>query len=249
MGVEAGVCESSPPFHHGRTSVLPCTTTTGVTLPRHDDPERDLKRYRRPDVPSAHLDIASSIAPGCAKEARVVDATSSPALADAITRGAGRFEARGARPSISPPLFLGWHVMNPRVGETHRETRGWGAVVSPRGGRGGRTDVARAAPSCLRGDRSHSGSMVWRWLEARRIIEMGRRFVPPPPPTNRPQMREWGRERPPSPTRETGFRAVAEGRSRPVRRCLRAVRQLRCWRVVCVRTTWAFELSHSCSAW
>ena len=47
------------------------------------------------------------------------------------------------------------------------------------------------------------------------MMEMGRRFVPPPPPTNRPQMRESGRERPPSPTRKTGFRAIAEGRSRP----------------------------------
>ena len=28
-------------------------------------------------------------------------------------------------------------------------------------------------------------------------------------------MRESGREGPPSPTRETGFRAIAEGRSRP----------------------------------
>ena len=44
------------------------------------------------------------------------------------------------------------------------------------------------------GKGSLSGSMVWRWLEAWRMIEMGRRFVPPPPPTNRPQMRESGRE-------------------------------------------------------
>ncbi len=106
--------------------------------------------------------------------------------------------------------------MNLRVGETHGETRGWGAVVSPRGSERLWTDFARASTkSRLGGDSSHSVSMVWRWRSARRIIEMGRRFVPPPPPTNRTQMRESGRQRPPSPTRETGFRAIAEGRSRP----------------------------------
>ena len=112
--------------------------------------------------------------------------------------------------------------MNPQVGETHRETRGWWAVVSPHGGQRRWTDLARArTTSCLCGEGSHLGSMVWRWLDGRRTMEMGRRLVPPPPPTNRPQMRESGRERPPSPTRETGFRAIAEGRSRPACQCRR----------------------------
>jgi hypothetical protein len=80
------------------------------------------------------------------------------------------------------------------------------------------------------------------------MIEMGRRFVPPPPPTNRPRMRSRGVSDPLLEPR-VWITPHPEGRSRPVRRCLPAVRQLRCWRVVCVRTTWAFELSHSPSAW
>jgi hypothetical protein len=171
---------------------------------------------RRADVPSARLDIASSIAPGCAKEpgssTRPVHPRSP--MRSRAERDALRHTNSPVYISTSLPFYEA--VMNPRVGETHGETRGWGAVVSPRGGQRRWTDFVRArTKSCLGGDRSHSGSMVWRWLEARRSIEMGRPFVPPPQPTNRPQMREWGRERPPSPTRETGFRATAEGRSRP----------------------------------
>ena len=106
--------------------------------------------------------------------------------------------------------------MNCRVGETHGETRGWGAIVSPRRQQRRRTDITRPGTRrSVRAGRRHIASVVWRSLEARHVIEMGRRIVPPPPPTNRPQMRESGRERPPSPTRETGFRAIAEGRSRP----------------------------------
>ena len=170
---------------------------------------------RRPDVPSAHPDIESCIAPGCAKEPgsstrRVRPRSPMPSCAarDALRHTYSRVH-------IST-LFPGWHVMNCRVGETHGETRGWGAIVSPRRQQRRRTDITRPGTRrSVRAGRRQRASMVWRSLEARRIIEMGRRFVPPPPPTNRPQMRESGRERPPSPTRETGFRAIAEGRSRP----------------------------------
>ena len=67
----------------------------------HDDHERDLKRYaqarRAFSAPRYRVLYRAWLREG----GRVIDATSSPALADAITRGAGRFEAHVlARPYL-----------------------------------------------------------------------------------------------------------------------------------------------------
>ena len=74
----------------------------------HDDHERDLKRYaqarRAFSAPRYRVLYRAWLREG----GRVIDATSSPALADAITRGAGRFEAHVlARPYLHLSSLVG----------------------------------------------------------------------------------------------------------------------------------------------
>ncbi len=184
-----------------------------------DSHERDLKRYaqarRAFSAPRYRVLYRAWLREG----ARVIDATSSPALADAITRGAGRFEAHVlAHPYLHLSSLVGRHELS-SWGDTPGDKRLGGCCLPVVAGAvdGPRTsqdqEPSREAREATRAQWFGDGA------SARGILEIGRRLVPPPPPTNRPPMRESGRERPPSPTRETGFRAATEGRSRPACQC------------------------------
>ena len=63
--------------------------------------------------------------------ASIVDATCSPVLADAISRGTGRARDAGPGASVSPSLLPGWHVMSRRAGGTNGGTGDWEAIVPP----------------------------------------------------------------------------------------------------------------------
>ena len=114
-------------------------SVAGVAVPRTTITNAISSGTRRPDVPSAHLDIVSSIAPGCAKEPGN-HATSSPALADAITRGAGRFEAHVlARPYLHLSSLVGRH-----------EPSSWG-------------DTPKRPSGATARDRAEPDPSRWRW--------------------------------------------------------------------------------------
>ena len=97
----------------------------------HDDHERDLKRYaqarRAFSAPRYRVLYRAWLREG----ARVIDATSSPALADAITRGAGRFEAHVlARPYLHLSSLVGRHEPS-SWGDTPGDKRLGGCCLPP----------------------------------------------------------------------------------------------------------------------
>ena len=69
VGMEAGVCESSSPIYRRRAEVVLRTASRASHRRARTITNVISSGTRRPDMPSAHLDIESSIALGCAKEA------------------------------------------------------------------------------------------------------------------------------------------------------------------------------------
>ena len=207
-------CARRPPTNCGGSS---SSSVAGVT-PRADDHERDLARYRAGPTRLQRTSVSGRcIAPGCAKAARVVDATSVAGARrrhQARQRDASSATCSPAHISISLP-WLARHEPS-SWGDTRGAKRlggyclpSWSAsaVDGPRSSQAPDA-VVRATEGTQPqwfGDRSrHGASSKWGGVLCR----------PHRRRTGR-QMRESGRERPPSPTRETGFRAIPEGRSRP----------------------------------